>query len=130
MAKLYLISQGYSEADASAAGTAAMTDISSVDVNQRYRYARKKDNDLLQPMVLRHCGQDLPPTGSDGSFCCFAALESSPLFLDIRDTFLDAHDGRAVEYVTAHMVAHAVVRLDEIKVSSFFRSLLSIRIWL
>jgi hypothetical protein len=96
VAKFDLISQSYSEADASAAGTAAMTDISSVDVNQRYRDARKKDNDLLQPMLLRHRGQDLPPTGPVGSFS-FAALESSPLFRDIRDTFLDAPDSRAVE---------------------------------
>ncbi len=78
-------------------------------------------------MLLRHCGEDLPPTRSDGSFS-FAALESSPLFRDIRDTFLDAPDGRAVEYVTAHMVTHALVRLGEIKASSSLRSLLSIRI--
>ena len=127
LAKLYLMSQGYSEADASAAGTAAMTDIKTVDVNQRYRDARKKENDLLQPFLLQNCEQDLPPTESTGSYS-FATLESSLLLRGIRDTFLDAPDGRRVESVTAHMVAHALVRLDEIKVSSFFRSLLSIRI--
>ena len=104
-----------------------MKDIKTVDVNQRYRDARKKENDLLQPFLLQNYEQDLPPTESAGSFS-FATLESSALLRGIRDTFLDEPDGRRVESVTAHMVAHALVRLDEIKVSSFFRSLLSIRI--
>ena len=98
-----------------------------MDVNQRYRDARKKENDLLHPFLLQNGEQNLPPTESTGSYS-LATLESSLLLRGIRDTFLDAPDGRRVESVTAHMVAHALVRLDEIKVSSFFRSLLSIRI--
>ena len=93
-----------------------MTELTAtVDVQQRYREARKKDNEASQPVIALHVGLDFPPLDKTGCFS-LENLEGFALFQTLQLKFLQESDGMADAKVTPHMVANAFVRFDELKV--------------